>query len=130
MKCIVYRWMHMMSHRCAAIGCGLLRPPSSANGSSSPARLLALEGFEPPMGALAGVLLAVPTAGRLYWLCAAGEVARPGLVCWGLGGVVAGGGFVMAFCSAIDFLTKRLSTPASLYMSSKLKGSLLPILTS
>jgi hypothetical protein len=27
-------------------------------------------------------------------------------------------------------LTKRLSTPASLYMSSKLKGSLLPILTS
>jgi hypothetical protein len=106
-------WFADATYLCAAIGGGLLMPPSSANGSSSPARLLALEGFEPPIGVLVGVLLAVLTAGRLYWLCAAGEVARPGLVCCGLGGV-AGVGLAMAFCSAMDFLTNKLSTPASL----------------
>jgi len=57
-------------------------PPSPANGSSSPARLLELEGFEllllPAMGVLTGVVL---TGGRCNWLNPPGDVASPGLCC-------------------------------------------------
>jgi hypothetical protein len=91
-------------------------PVKLAKGSSSPTRELLLEGLEPGITGLAGlaaklllVLMGPAATGR-------GEgVDDPVL---GLGGTVVGPGLTLARpearCSAMDFLTNRLSTPACL----------------